>query len=790
MDPLPAQIGKYRVTGAVGRGGMAVILSAHDPDLERDVAIKLIRTTLLSTPDSRSRFVREARTLARLSDPHVVQVFDFQPEGDQPYLVMELVKGRTLRQILTVQGAQSLSRVIDCAWQVLRGLDAAHSAGVIHRDLKPGNVMLDERGVYKLVDFGLAEALDDEDLTAVGQVVGTLRYLSPERINGHPPTAAGDLWALGITLWELASAQRYEGGEICLPKAPTALATWFASLIAPNVAQRFASAGDALAALAQAMPEPEPAMTLTTAITAQHRARSDETVLLADHHSRHGSNSGTSGTSGTSETSSPSNSGGSSITRTTRPVQRAPPSQPCFSHPRIPFVVKLITAIWVISSTATFFVGWTISERALDEQFQMMRQELQGIAADAALLIDPAAHARLAANPESADHDFSTMQAALSSLRANHPEVRNVYSLAKLPETASTGIVQFICDASDESDRDHNGVIGADEERAEPGQRYPAQELPQLLRGFTEITTDDEINVDDWGTWLSGYAPIRLADGTSVGLIGVDLPANRIDDLRRAFLWRTVSLLAVTLVAFLAAGVLVAFRLRKPVAELQRGMLAVAAGDLEVTINVRSHDEFQLLAEVFAHMRDELQRAAAVRVAFEGFVTRTLSERTGMHQPTEAAGARLYCHFAQPQHGASQLPPRLAVAMPRLFALAQQQGGFPERVAAGGVLISFPATSVHDVPQERAARAALALLAELEHNSGILDLAFGLAAGPLAADATAIAIELGQAGALLGIDLVVNSATFAGIRPGFYADRITLTDLPGDFFAIKGAVSG
>ncbi len=778
MEALPTQIGKYRITGAVGRGGMAVVLSAHDPDLDRDVAVKLIRSRLLSTPDSRSRFIREARTLAKLSDPHVVQVFDFQPEGDQPYLVMELVRGRSLRQVINSQGPQPLARVLDCAWQVLRGLDAAHSAGVIHRDLKPGNVMLDDRGVYKLVDFGLAEALDDEDLTTVGQVVGTLRYLPPERLAGQPPSAAGDLWALGVTLWELATAQRYEGGELQLPLAPPALAAWFATLVAANVDQRFSGAGSALTALAQAMPDPESANSPTTPtqVSATIRRHGDDTgtVLSAD------------------QPSSQAGSGEvSSITGTLRP----PPSlhkdqSPRFAHPRIPFVLKLITAIWVISSAATFIVGWTISERAVDEQFQMMRQELHGIAADAVLLIDPVAHARLAANPAAPDDALETMRAALTRLRANHPEVRFIYTMGELPETAATGVVQFVCDASDEVDRNHDGVIGADEERADPGDRYPAKESPELLRGFTAMTTDTAETRDQWGCWLSGYAPIRLADGTSVGLVGVDLPADRIDTLRSAFLWRSVSLLAVTLVAFLAAGTLVAFRLRRPVAELQRGMLAVAAGDLDVVINVRSRDEFQLLAEVFAHMRDELQRAAAVRVAFEAFVTRTLSERAGITQPPEAAGARLYCHFAQPQNGATHLPPRLAVAMPRLFALAQQQGGFPERVAAGGVLISFPATGEHDLPQERAARTALALLAELEHGSGILDLAFGLAAGPLASEATSIAIALGQAGAVRGIDLLVNAVTFAAIRPGFYADRIAIPGQAGELFAIKGAVSG
>lgn len=789
MDELPTQIGKYRITGAVGRGGMAVVLSAHDPDLDREVAVKLIRTRLLSTPDSRSRFVREARTLARLSDPHVVQVFDFQPEGDQPYLVMELVKGRTLRQVINLQGPQPLARVLDCAWQVLRGLDAAHSAGVIHRDLKPGNVMLDDRGVYKLVDFGLAEALDDEDLTTVGQVVGTLRYLPPERLAGHAPTAAGDLWALGVTLWELGTAQRYEGGELLLPQAPPAVAAWFATLVAANATQRFTGAGAALAALAQAMPDPE-SISAPTALTQTHqgaigRSTADlrdgtGTVLLADHPP-----------SRASQGSQASTGEGSSITGTVRPLPLANDRAPRFAHPRIPFVVKLITAIWVISSAATLIVGWTISQRALDEQFQMMRGELQGIASDAAMQIDAVAHARLAAKPDEQAPEFVALSAMLVRLRTNHPEVRAIYTMAQLPETPTTGVVQFVCDASEEVDRNHDGVIGQNEERASPGERYPTKDSPELLKGFSAVSSDDELTSDDWGSWLSGYAPIRLADGASVGLVGVDLPADRIDTLRRAFLWRSVSLLAATLVAFLAAGALVAFRLRRPVAELQRGMLAVAEGDLDVTIDVRSRDEFQLLAEVFAHMRDELQRAAAVRVAFEAFVTRTLSERAGIAQAPEAAGARLYCHFAHQQGGASShLPPRLALAMPRLFALAQQQGGFPERVAAGGVLISFPTTSEHDLPQERAARTALALLAELEHGSaGILDLAFGLAVGAQTADATNAAIALGQAGAARGIDLLVNAATFAPIRPAFYADRVALPGQPGEVYAIKGAVS-
>ena len=780
VDPLPKQIGKYRITGMLGRGGMGVVYRAVDPDLDREVALKLVEVRRFAAPESQVRFAREARALARLCDPHVVQVYEFQPEGPQPYLVLELVRGMTLRQVLAKDGPLALPKVLDCAWQVLRGLAAAHAAGVVRRDIKPANVMLDGSGVYKLVDFGLADALGETDVTTVGEVVGTLRYLPPERAHGEEAGPPGDLWSLGATLAELAGTRRLAEDPLLLPLvADPAIAAWYSRLVAERPAQRFTSAGEALSALAAALP----ASTVVVPATPRERDATRAALRAIP-----------AGPSPHEQDTVPMSTAtrSTAITGTMRPAGPASSTAvtvlPRISRARIPFVIKLITAIWFISSAATFLVGWAITEHAVDQQFQSLRRELMGIAVDAALLVDPAVQARLAAAPDDKDPALAAMRHTLEHFQDGHPDVRYIYTMAPLPETANTGVVQFVCDASDEVDRDHDGVIGPDEIRATAGQRYPAKDSPELLDGFEHAGVDAEPIKDQWGTWMSGYAPIRDAQGHSVGLIGVDLPADYINELRSQFLHRSLVLLLVTLVAFLAAGTLVAFRLRRPIAELQRGMLAVANGDLGVVINVKTRDEFQVLAEAFGHMQAELRRAGEVRGAFEAFVTRTLGEKAGLTIHPEAAGARLYCHFGLLTAGAA-LAPRLVVAMPRLFALAQAQGGFPERVAAGGVLISFPATAEHDLPQERAVRVALALLAELEHGNAVLDLAFGLAAGADPAAATDEAVALGKAGALRGIDLLVTAAAFNPIRPGFFADRIVELHPSGAVFAVKGAVS-
>jgi len=260
MEQLPKQIGRYTIQGTLGRGGMGVVLLGVDPELDREVAIKLLDTRHLLGVEARARFTREARALARLSEPHIVQVFDFLPDAPTPALIMERLRGRTVRDIITKQGAQPLQRVLDCAWQVLRGLAAAHAAGIVHRDIKPSNLMLVDGGLYKILDFGLAEVADESDLTGAGGVVGTMRYLAPERRRGIEAGPTGDLWSLGATLVEMASGKPLPlDGSVSahLVGASAAVNAWLARMMAPDHLTRFATASHALQALGTAMPAPD-----------------------------------------------------------------------------------------------------------------------------------------------------------------------------------------------------------------------------------------------------------------------------------------------------------------------------------------------------------------------------------------------------------------------------------------------------------------------------------------------------------------------------------------------------
>lgn len=766
MENLPTQIGRYAIKGVLGRGGMGVVLLGIDPELDREVAIKLLANRHLSREEARARFTREARVLARLNEPHIVQVHDFLPEGDTPSLVMERLRGRTLREILVKDGAQPLQRVLDCAWQVLRGLAAAHAAGIVHRDIKPSNLMLAEGGLYKILDFGLADTEEAGDLTGTGHVVGTLCYLPPERLQGVEAGPPGDLWSLGVTLIELATNVRPSPQvqmQTSLPGATPAIQAWLARMIATDPVARFASASQALTALGAAMPDPT--------------RQSDFMISSA-------------GLEHEPSTSLIMGSSPSRVTATVRPQGSAPSSsapvvrQPVYRRVRFPFVIKLITSIWLISSAATLLAGWAISSHAIATQEQRLRNNLSATAASAAMLMDPVLQARLIAHPDPQDPGIAPQREILRKFCALHDEARYIYTLAPLPETSTTGVVQFILDASDEVDDNHNGVIDPDEVIAAPGQRYPAKDWPELQRGFEKPCTDLVPRTDQWGSWISGYAPIRDAAGHSIGLMAVDVPAAHIQGLRADFFRHSLVLLGSTLVAFLAAGVLVAFRLRRPVAELQRGMQAVASGDLDVRISVQTKDEFQTLADSFEHMRAELRRAAAVRQAFEGFVTRSLDGRSITASDKE--GATLYVHLSALDGKHELVTARLEAAMPRIFAHAHAHGGLPERVIGGGIAIAFPTTDSGDLPQERAVRAALAMLADLEHGGGGLDLAVGVATG---ADATSSARQLGRSGAAAGFDLLLRAADFAPIRPAFYADRCQLVDL-GEVFAIKAAVSG
>jgi len=194
---------RYRLDQRIAAGGVGQVWQATDLLLERPVAVKVLRPEYADHPETLERFRKEARNAGALSNSHVAQVYDYGPSGPSgsPYLVMEFVDGPSLADLLAVDPIEP-ARALDVIAQAADGLAAAHKAGVIHRDIKPGNILISSEGQVKVTDFGIAHAAGQAPVTSPGLVMGTTQYMAPERIAGNPGTAASDLYALGIVLHE------------------------------------------------------------------------------------------------------------------------------------------------------------------------------------------------------------------------------------------------------------------------------------------------------------------------------------------------------------------------------------------------------------------------------------------------------------------------------------------------------------------------------------------------------------------------------------------------------------
>jgi len=204
--------GRYRLDEEVGRGGMSTVYRAFDEVLERPVAIKLMHREIAAESDQLERFRREARAVAQLNHPHIVSVIDAGEErpdadGDQdvalPYIVLEYVPGETLKTVIRREGRLQITTAIAYAIEVARALGAAHDRQIVHRDVKPHNILLGEEGGAKITDFGIARSLAEESLTMTGRVLGTTDYVSPEQALGQPVTGQSDLYSLGVVLYEM-----------------------------------------------------------------------------------------------------------------------------------------------------------------------------------------------------------------------------------------------------------------------------------------------------------------------------------------------------------------------------------------------------------------------------------------------------------------------------------------------------------------------------------------------------------------------------------------------------------
>src|SRR5262249_30101387 len=223
------RLGPYEITGSIGAGGMGEVYRARDTKLDRDVALKVLPDSFVHDPDRLARFQREAKVLASLNHPNIAHIHGLEESNGVQALVMELVEGEDLAQRLT-RGAIPIDEALSIAKQIAEALEAAHEQGIIHRDLKPANIKVRADGTVKVLDFGLAKAIEPAGsspelsqsptitspaMTHAGMILGTAAYMSPEQARGKAVDKPADIWAFGCVLYEMLSGRRaFEAAEV------------------------------------------------------------------------------------------------------------------------------------------------------------------------------------------------------------------------------------------------------------------------------------------------------------------------------------------------------------------------------------------------------------------------------------------------------------------------------------------------------------------------------------------------------------------------------------------------
>src|SRR5271166_5707775 len=287
-------IGRYHIEGLLGTGAMGEVYRAHDPVIDRAVAIKVVRPELISGSGAEQwlqRFRREARAAGRRSHPNIVAIFDIGDDDGRPFLAMEFVDGRSLDAILKESAPLDPGRSVAIIAQVLSALGFAHESGIVHRDVKPSNIMVLQNGQVKVADFGIAR-IDTSDLTIVGDLLGTPAYMAPEQLSGAPVDQRTDLFAAGVILFEMMTGVKPFRGKsiteimslmenrgpedigVLNPAVPDALKQVIAKALAFDPSRRYATAGAFAKAIAEAVPDPSAQPRLSDAFGSEAETRS------------------------------------------------------------------------------------------------------------------------------------------------------------------------------------------------------------------------------------------------------------------------------------------------------------------------------------------------------------------------------------------------------------------------------------------------------------------------------------------------------------------------------------
>lgn len=212
MDTFERYVGqvfdkRYRIIKVIGIGGMAVVFEAADLLMRRNVAVKMLKDEINNDTQSVKRFINESKAVAMLSHPNIVNIYDVSVKDDLKYIVMELVDGITLKNYILKKGSLSFHEIISITEQILQALEHAHSKGIVHRDIKPQNIMMLKNGVIKVADFGIAKLPNAETVTMTDKAIGTVFYISPEQASGKPIDRRSDIYSLGVTMYEMATGR-------------------------------------------------------------------------------------------------------------------------------------------------------------------------------------------------------------------------------------------------------------------------------------------------------------------------------------------------------------------------------------------------------------------------------------------------------------------------------------------------------------------------------------------------------------------------------------------------------